>query len=224
MIYLSLAAMMVLGAASCKKDNPAKFGVDGKTPLPKAIDLGIVVNGNTVKWASFNLGASREWESGDYYAWGETEPKSDYTWDTYKYIDFYLTRYNLKDGRTTLLPEDDPVQEKLGGKWRMPTSEELDALAALKDNPDYTWFNYYADHHTFGVRITHTSSGATLFLPYAGFYIGTTLKDENAMGYYWSATLDTHDVNNAFYLYPAAPPCKSFVRAMGLPIRPVFVE
>ena len=36
---------------------------------PEAVDLGL-----SVKWASFNLGASKPEEYGDYYAWGETEP------------------------------------------------------------------------------------------------------------------------------------------------------
>lgn len=37
--------------------------------VPEAVDLGL-----SVKWASFNLGASKPEEYGDYYAWGETEP------------------------------------------------------------------------------------------------------------------------------------------------------
>ena len=59
---------------SCKKDNPLKpgYGVDGVTPMPDAVDIGLVVNGKRILWASFNLGASKEYEYGDYYAWGET--------------------------------------------------------------------------------------------------------------------------------------------------------
>lgn len=65
LIYLSLAALMVL-AVSCKKDNkpdndnPVKYGVDGVTPMPDAVDIGLVVDGQKVLWANFNLGASKE--------------------------------------------------------------------------------------------------------------------------------------------------------------------
>ncbi len=38
-------------------------------PVPEAVDMGL-----SVKWASFNLGASVPEEWGDIYAWGETEP------------------------------------------------------------------------------------------------------------------------------------------------------
>ena len=43
-LYLSLAALIVL-AVSCNKDNkpgnddPVKYGVDGKTPLPEALSI-----------------------------------------------------------------------------------------------------------------------------------------------------------------------------------------
>lgn len=69
LFYLSLAALMVLAAVSCEKDSKNGKGVDGKTPLPAAVDLGLP---SGTLWASFNLGASKEYEYGDYYAWGET--------------------------------------------------------------------------------------------------------------------------------------------------------
>lgn len=39
----------------------------------------------SVKWATCNVGASKPEEYGDYYAWGETETKTVYSWETYKY-------------------------------------------------------------------------------------------------------------------------------------------
>ena len=83
-----MAALMVL-AVSCKKDDKpgkgadsGKYGIDGVTPMPEAVDLGL-----SVKWASFNLGASKPEEYGDYYAWGETEVKDEYTVENYSYHD-----------------------------------------------------------------------------------------------------------------------------------------
>lgn len=70
---------------------------------PEAVDLGL-----SVKWASFNLGASKPEEFGEYYAWGETKPKTVYQWDTYLYSrdGKTFTKYDGND-HITLLPEDD---------------------------------------------------------------------------------------------------------------------
>ena len=48
----------------------------------KYVDLGL-----SVKWATCNVGADFPEDYGDYFAWGETEPKSTYNWSTYKWID-----------------------------------------------------------------------------------------------------------------------------------------
>ena len=148
-----LAAVLLVAVVSCKKDN----GVNGKTPKPKAVDIGLVVDGKPVLLASCNLGASKEYEYGDYFAWGEINPKSEYTWETYLYANGEsnkLTKYcqkakqdsywdisekpNGADDLTALLPEDDAAHKRLGGKWRMPTESDFYALNALiKDASKY---------------------------------------------------------------------------------------
>lgn len=44
------------------------------------VDLGL-----SVKWATCNVGADKPEEYGDYYAWGELEPKESYTWENYRF-------------------------------------------------------------------------------------------------------------------------------------------
>lgn len=44
----------------------------------EAVDLGL-----SVKWATCNIGASNPEEYGDYFAFGETEPKDEYTEENY---------------------------------------------------------------------------------------------------------------------------------------------
>ena len=73
-------------------------------PVPDLVDLGL-----GVKWATFNVGASKPEEYGKYYAWGETEPKSVYSWDNY--FDTTdggstFTKY-ATDKKKVLDPEDD---------------------------------------------------------------------------------------------------------------------
>ncbi|MBO4595171.1 MAG: hypothetical protein J5632_00970 [Bacteroidales bacterium] len=160
-LYISFAAAIALLAVSCKKDNAGKRS-SPKTPVPEAIDLGTIVNGKNVKWASFNIGASKPYEYGDYFAWGETTTKTDYSWGTYAYAtgaSSKLTKYCHEDGTSywdatskpdgpdgieTLYPSDDVAHAKLGGGWRMPTFDDFKALRALKtkaeeENSDYIW-------------------------------------------------------------------------------------
>ena len=66
---LALASALII-IPSCKKEEPVYNGDGGKTPVPEAVDLGIMVeraDGTeyNVKWASWNLGASSEAEAGD---------------------------------------------------------------------------------------------------------------------------------------------------------------
>ena len=44
----------------------------------EAVDLVL-----SVKWAAYNIGASNPEEYGDYFAFGETEPKDEYTEENY---------------------------------------------------------------------------------------------------------------------------------------------
>lgn len=101
------------------------------------VDLGIEVNGNSVYWATCNVGADNPMELGDCFAWGETEVKSVYDWSTYKWCNGSLTTltkyctnsdYGSVDNKTELDPEDDAAVQNWGGQWRMPTGEEFQAL------------------------------------------------------------------------------------------------
>ena len=48
----------------------------------KYVDMGL-----SVYWATCNIGADSPSDFGDFYAWGETEPKSRYVWENYTYGD-----------------------------------------------------------------------------------------------------------------------------------------
>ena len=81
-------ALAAFAPVSCQKHSRHKTTIKAKVPVPEAVDLGIVVKGKSVKWASFNLGASRPEEVGDYYAWGEVEThyvsKNPFVWQVGK--------------------------------------------------------------------------------------------------------------------------------------------
>lgn len=235
-----LAATMSV-AASCNKDN-IQYGADGVTPLPEAIDLGMVVDGKNIKWASFNLGASKEYHYGSFYAWGETAKKKDYTEDNYTYAD-----------EPEILPAGaDAATQKLGGSWRMPTEKEMEALLALENDEDYLWEDFVAyttedgsgqtdlwGNVVKGLRITRKATGATLFLPAAGFFFGpdngpgigsTAGKKPSAgagqMGYYWTSSITDVPTSDARYLffYSQKASITNSSRYFGFTIRPVLAE
>jgi hypothetical protein len=114
-------------------------GVAYTTPSKaQAVDLGL-----SVKWASCNVGATFPEDFGDYFAWGEAETKEEfdtfdgnYKWGNLDHGDPPI-KYNLTDGLTTLLPEDDAAQVHWGGKWRMPSLDEIQELV------DNCTFEYY---------------------------------------------------------------------------------
>ena len=76
-------------------------------------------SGDIVLWAKYNLGAKSETEAGDYYAWGEVKPKSDYTADNYLCANYYPNKLDQAH---------DAAAVNLGRGWRMPTRDDFKAL------------------------------------------------------------------------------------------------
>ena len=200
--------------------------------IPEAVDLGIVVNGKTIKWGSFNLGATKPEEYGDYYAWGETAPKDDYSWSTYQFGTSQngpFSKYNTKgsfgtvDNNTELDPgpEGDDVASKiLGGNWRMPTRDEM---TALKDQ--CTW----AEDFINDVKVQRATgpNGKNIYFPYAGSRYGATgLKNAGSYAYVWSSSLGENFPCYACYLVFGQGNLDTidYDRCNGLSVRPVYVE
>ena len=192
---------------------------------PEAVDLGIVVNGKKIKWGSFNLGATKPEEYGYYYAWGETKPKDEYSWSTYKFGTSEsgpFSKYNSVDNNTVLDsgPEGDDVASKLlGSKWRMPTEEEWNEL---KTRCTWAWTT---ENGVKGRKATG-SNGNSIFLPAAGYWDTDSVLFEESFGLYWSSALHSGDTNTAWYVYFYSSSVNSGnrYRCNGLPVRPVWEE
>ncbi len=159
----------------------------------KFVDLGLP---SGLLWAECNVGASSPWEDGDYYAWGETEPKSIYNYDNYKWGGFKnLTKYNSSDGKTTLDPSDDVATVKWGKECRMPLRTEFEELY---NKCDWTWKSSY--HGTSGYLVKGPNN-QTIFLPASGTREDETLYKHGEDGHYWSSTSPSmRDINNAYRL------------------------
>jgi hypothetical protein len=164
-----------------------------------AVDLGLP---SGTLWADRNVGADSPEACGDYFAWGETESKSNYNWSTYKWCNgssSTLTKYctkiseGTKDNKEVLDFEDDAAYVNMGSEWRMPTHAELEELY------DNCSRKYTTQNGVIGCKITGPN-GNSIFLPAAGSrgYSG------DAPGYdgcYWSSSLSSGYPTWAYFLY-----------------------
>lgn len=128
---------------------------------------------------------------------GETAPKKDYSWATYKYSngDDYnnkFTKYctdasdgynDFIDNKTVLEPEDDAATVNWGEGWRMPTDAEW---TELREQCTWTWTTQNGIN---GYQVTSKTNSNSIFLPAAGFRNGTSLYLLGTRGYYRSSSL-----------------------------------
>ena len=165
------------------------------------IDLGLP---SGLLWATRNVGATSPEDYGDYFAWGETSPKSVYDWSTYRYCngDYdQLTKYcsnssygynGFTDNLTILQPSDDAATANYGG--RTPTKEEWEELM------DHTTSQWTTQNGVNGLRYTG-SNGNSLFLPATGYRWDSSLSDDGSDGHYWSSSLETGYPSGAWHFY-----------------------
>lgn len=191
------------------------------TTTTKYVDLGL-----SVKWATCNLGASSPEQYGNYYAWGETTKKTNYSWDTYKYGKWSdaITKYcqdkaygknGYSDRRTTLELTDDAARIRLGTPWRMPTAIEIRELVER-----CTWTRATIGGKS-GYKVVGPN-GNSIFLPAGGRYFKTT-HGNIGEGYYWSSTLGDYPVDAQYLDFDSTGPHRRYAgsRIHGMLIRPV---
>ena len=145
---------------------------------PHAIDLGLP---SGTLWACCNVGANSPEDYGNYYAWGEVQPKSVYNNDTYRYYDDSTGRYWLI-GKDIAGTSYDAAQANWGSPWRMPS---LTQIKELLNNTTSTWTT---ENGIYGRKFMG-ANGCTIFLPAAGFRGGSDLIYAGSYGYYLSSTL-----------------------------------
>lgn len=152
------------------------------------VDLGLP---SGLLWATRNVGASSPTDYGNHYAWGETTPKSDYNWETYRYNDSGLTKYTGFDGLTTLQPGDDAATANYGG--HTPTQVEWEELIS---NTISQWITI----NGMNGRCFTGRNGNSLFLPAAGDRWSSPYVS-GGYGYYWSSSLKADNPSNAWTFF-----------------------
>ena len=152
------------------------------------------------KWATCNVGANSPEEYGDYFAWGETTTKSNYSWSTYFDTDDNgntFKKYNSNGGLTELQPTDDAATANWGSDWQMPS---LAQIKELYDSSNTTTERTQVNGVN-GRKITSKNNGNSIFLPAAGYRYDANLSRAGSYGgFYWSRSLYTSNADDAYYL------------------------
>ena len=165
------------------------------------VDLGLP---SGTLWATCNVGANSPEEYGDYFAWGETTPKNNYSWSTYFDTDdggSTFKKYNNNGGLTELQPTDDAATANWGSGWQMPSEYQIYELLYDSSNTTTTTTEWTQVNGVNGCKITSKSNGNSIFLPAAGYRYDTGLDDASHYGYYWSRSLSTSYSSYAYYLF-----------------------
>ncbi len=194
------------------------------------VDLGLP---SGTLWATCNVGATTPDGYGDYFAWGEAEPKAVYSWNTYKYNvgefignNYQLTKYcnnpnvgynGYVDNLLELEPVDDAATANWGNGWCMPTWGQWFELSRYTTN---FWANQNGVNGWFFVA----ANGNVLFLPAAGIRVEDYGGDDDCYGYYWSKSLYGNHCYTAM-LFPFTSTSNNMDNYLGRPwgcsVRPV---
>ena len=172
------------------QDFPLEYGETScpDSNHPHMIDLGLP---SGTLWACCNVGASVPEEYGNYYAWGETQPKSVYDY-TYQFYNSNTGIVNI--GSDIAGTSYDAATANWGAPWRMPSVAQIKELL---NNTTSIWTSENGEN---GWKFTG-SNGGTLFFPAAGYRWISDLYDAGSNGYYWSSTLYESSPGNAYCLY-----------------------
>ena len=155
--------------------------VSGSDAAAEYVDLGL-----SVRWAACNLGAEKPEQYGSYFAWGEVAPKISYSKEN-------SATYNKNFRDVSGVKDYDAALSGRGTAARIPTNKELNELCE-RCTWRWTLFNGIG-----GMMVTGPNGGS-IFLPAAGFYIGSSLFGEGSNGYYWTSTPFDDDDRESHYL------------------------
>ncbi|MBQ3594422.1 MAG: carboxypeptidase regulatory-like domain-containing protein [Bacteroidales bacterium] len=178
---------------------------DGMINGHQYVDLGL---SSGLKWATCNVGADSPEDYGNYYAWGETETKAEYTQDNS--VTFGQQLSDISGNA-----QYDAATANWGGSWRTPTKDEIRELIY---NCNWT---PETQNGVDGFKVTG-NNGNYIFIPASGYRDGSSLYIYGEC-YYWSSTPRQYGVEFANILYSDTEFQSEDVnyRYRGLTIRPV---
>lgn len=189
--------------------------VDGKYYFAEEREFGRrmveLIPNSGVYWSNINLGATSIDDSGDYYAWGETAPKSEYSSATYTKADY---------GTDISGSSHDAAHVNWGGLWRMPTVDDVNDLVS-----QCTW----TEVTKYGQPMYKVvgPSGDSIFIAKRGSISGTSLSNNGSWASFWTSNLnvtDDYERNNAYgtSFYGTNRTIDAVARYLGYTVRPII--
>lgn len=164
-------------------DDNYDFTASGKTDGYEYVDMGL-----SVKWATCNLGGKNKTDIGEYYAWQETKPYTEYTW-----VNYFFT-FNPCDKNNILSSIYDAVSMNWSKNWRMPTYDEMAELIK-PENCDWYWYDDFENSGNAGYVVKSKKTKKCIFLA-AGNYKAHEdfYNPQKVQGRYWTSWAGVQDM------------------------------
>lgn len=142
---------------------------------PHLIDMG-----NGTRWSCCNIGAQSPYDVGDYYSWGETSTKHDYS-----YNDNLEMKNDIRYPGNIAHSKYDVAWQKSGNMVRMPTTSDFNYLI---NNCNIKWEEGIGVD---GALLTSRVNGNKLFIPAGGWIFEGAHMGKGECGILWSANRDS---------------------------------
>ena len=212
------------------ESNQVELVSDGKERGFDYVDLGLP---SKTMWATCNVGADKPEDQGLLFQFGRV--------DGYRYRDknsqFRTNAQNLEDGSTSeYIPitssgktykvndildlADDAAHVNMGGKWRMPTKDELKELF------NNTTRKVETINRVKGMLFTSKINNKRLFVPFAVYWYNGSFAAAGYSADVWSSQVHPSYVNSAYILYCYSSGNAginiSYYRSIAFSVRGVF--
>lgn len=182
-IYFAVADLYGLNSVAAFSVQQVDIGdefLEGFVNGHQYVDMGLP---SGTLWAATNVGATERCDRGDFFAWGEVEPKISFLKDNWKYNFLSEEKGKRKAGTSFALviePDYDAASAQWGEEWEMPSKQQFDELL------------HVCKHYTTEIdgvmgMLFESINGNTLFFPYHGGRYYTHFLHEGTMGYFWTS-------------------------------------
>ena len=195
------------------------------------VDLGLP---SGTMWATCNVGATKHEDEGLLFQFGRV--------DGYKYGDknnkFRTKEQNSQDTDNKYIPlttsdktyrkndvldlEDDAAHVNMGGKWRMPTEDEIEELL---DNTEATTEPTIKLMGVKGIMFTSKINNNKLFIPFGGCFYDGSFNLAKLYACIWSSQVNAYNADRSYNLlcnFEGAAAVEGGYRVSAVSVRGVF--
>lgn len=197
------------------------------------VDLGLPSN---TMWATCNVGATKPEGEGLLFQFGRVNgcrygcryDEKNHSFRTHKQNDQdtgsrYIpttTSGKVYEEDDILDLEDDTAHVHMGGKWKMPTKNQLDELF------NNTTREVETLNGIKGVLFKSKINGHQLFIPFNGYWTNGDFYDRGSYACVWSSQVHASNINYGYALFCGSYRCNNYIdnyyRYSAFSVRGVF--